>query len=200
MTLVAMPTSANLVQFSLSLEEPAQRNLSVWTGGSKVTGLPGAGRWSASFAPHQIIEPKVKKQWRAFLLALRGPVNSFWLTVAKGQNTNSAATVGTGANAGRTLPLAGLLQSILILEAGDYITVPLPSGHHRLVMLTEDLVSSASGTAVARFRPELSEVPAAGASVEINNPYVPLALAQQKQGWTDSYGAMSIQFEAVEAR
>lgn len=199
MTEIAMPTSANLVQFSLSLDDRKQVNRSVWTGVRKVTGLPGVQMWKASFSPHVITSDVLKKEWRAFLISLRGPENTFRLKVASGQHGGSNPTVKSGANAGATLPLQGLPISGTLLVAGDYMTVPLPSGHQRLVMLTAPLTSDASGEAVASIWPYLNEVPETDETVETIDPFALMALNAAEQGWQDQFGRMTIAFDAEEA-
>ena len=83
-------------------------------------------------------------------------------------------TVAAGAGNGFTLPLTGMAASTTVLEAGQFMTVPLPSGHARLVMLTADLVTDASGNATAAFKPDLGEIPDEDTVVETVNPYCPM--------------------------
>lgn len=199
MTEITMPASANLVQRTITLENMVQVTRSQWTGSRKVTGQPGAQRWLAKFAPHEIFEESIKKQWRAFIISLRGQANIFRLPIATAQHGGSNPTVAAGANAGASLPLTGLAISAVILEAGDFLTVPLPSGHHRLVMLTADLVSDVSGNATAQFFPFLNQVPTLGASVESINPFCLMALTAASQGWSEEFGVMTLEFDAEES-
>jgi hypothetical protein len=199
MTEITMPTSAKLVQRAVALEENIQTNTSEWTGSRKSTALPGAQKWLAQFAPHQIFEESAQKEWRGFIIALRGQVNKFRLPMASAQHGGANPTVATGANAGASLPLTGLAISSTVLVIGDFLTVPLPNGHQRLVMLTADLVSNGSGNATAQFRPFLNQVPTLGASVESINPFALMANSESKQGWSEEYGVMTINFNAEEA-
>jgi hypothetical protein len=79
--------------------------------------------------------------------------------------------------------LQGLPGGQTVLVTGDLMTVFLPSGHRRLVCLTQDLVSNGQGLATAVFGPELGEVPATGATVEIQRPYAVVALTSEPPGW-----------------
>lgn len=194
-----MPTSANLVSFSIMLDQQQQVNRSEWTGTRKVTALPGAQKWMAKFQPHEICDQNIKKEWRAFIIALRGQANIFNLIVARNQHSGTNPVVGAGANAGATLPLTGLPVSTTLLVAGDYMTVPLPSGHERLVMLTADLTSNGAGAATAQFWPYLNQVPTLAATVETIDPFALMALAGSQQGWREEYGVMRIEFDAEEA-
>ncbi len=199
MTLIAMPTSVNLVNFQIFLDQRQQVNRSEWTNTRKVSAAPGAQKWSARFSPHEIIEDAHKKEWRAFLFALEGQANTFNLTVATGQHSGSRPAVGSGANAGATLPIAGMPANTVLLEAGDYMTVPLPSGHQRLVILTADLISDGSGLGTAQFKPFLNEVPAFGATIETVDPFALMALSGGEQGYSEEFGKMTVEFTAEEA-
>lgn len=196
---IPFPTSANVVSFELSLDENVQVNRSGWTKRRKVMGLPGAQKWQATFNPHTIYDLDDRRDWRAFLVALEGPVNNFRLPVAETQRTGSNPTVAAGANAGSTLPLTGLPAGQTVLRAGDYMTVPLPSGHHRLVLLTADLVATGVGIATAQFRPDLTEPPAQGATVETIEPFALMALTGSENGWREERGGMEINFSVEEA-
>lgn len=196
---IPFPATANVVNFSPSLDERLQVNTSEWTGARKVSTLPGAQKWSAKFSPHQLLAAASRKEWRAFLIALRGQVNSFRLPVCQRQHEGANPVVASGANAGATLPLGGMPGSAKFLDAGDYLTVPLPSGHNRLVMLTADLIANSSGAGVAQFRPFLNEVPVAATSVESKDPFAQMALTQATNGWTEDRGAMGIAFSVEEA-
>lgn len=199
MTIIAMPTSANLVKFSIVPVDNVQVNRSSWTGRRQVTALTGAQYWKANFSPHELFEKSQIKEWRAFLIKQRGGANAFNLIVERNQRIGSNPTVAAGATNGNNTPLQSLPANSLILQAGDYMTVPLPSGHKRLVMLENDLVSNSSGRATAQFWPLLNEVPAANQTVETINPFCPMALSSSGNGWQYDNGRFSIAFEAEEA-
>lgn len=199
MTLIAMPNSATLVRFTLGLEDNVQINRSSWTGRRQVTGLPGAQYWKASFQPHIIYDPSVIKEWRAFLINLRGGANNFHLPVAGNQRSGSNPQVAAGANNGNTIPLKGLPANATILRAGDYMTVPLPSGHNRLVMLSVDLISNGAGLATAQFWPLLNEVPVTNQIVETIDPFCPMALTSSNNEFGYQNSAFSISFDVQES-
>ena len=195
---IPMP-AGDLEDVEIELDQNFQVNRSAWTGRRRVSGMPGAQKWYASAVVPDIATEDEERPWRAFLLSLRGPVHRFRFPVACSQQVGRNPTVRTGAAPFTTLPLQGLRPNATILHAGHYMTVPLPSGHHRLVMLTAPLVTNGSGQADAQFTPELTEAPTAGTVVEITDPYMHAALIDPRQGWKLSGGLSSFIIQAEEA-
>ncbi|APR53366.1 hypothetical protein CA223_05495 [Sphingomonas koreensis] len=178
------PAPFNLRRAKWRVPFPAQRNRSGWTGTSKVIGLPGAAVWQAEGDFVTIVSEANMRPWRAFFLSLKGPVNKFPLRAVEAQQTTHPnPTVRAGGNSGTTVPLAGLPASTAVLPTGAMMTVVLPSGHHRLVCLMAPLNSNGSGQGTATFEPELCEVPAEGAAVEIQWPYGLMSLTSDPPGW-----------------
>lgn len=197
---ITVPDADGLLLDELMLSAPAQVNRSAWTGKRKVVGLPGIELWRGKATIDILATEEAERPWRAFLLALRGPVNWFrWLLPC---NTHAGAkpTVAAGAGNGYTLPLTGMATSQTILKAGQFITVPLPSGYQRAVCLTVDLVSNSSGSGTATFEPALGETPATGATVETLAPYIRMALTSTVQGLSQSAGISGASFDVEEAR
>ena len=195
---ISMP-AGDLEDVEIELDQNFQVNRSAWTGRRRVSGMPGAQRWYASATVPGIATEDDERPWRAFLLSLRGPVNRFRFPVACSQREGSNPTVRAGANPYTTLPLQGLPANATVLKAGHFLTVPLPSGHHRLVMLTADLVTNGSGQGTATFVPELMQTPAEGTTVETINPYLHAALINPRQGWKLSNGVSAFTLDAEEA-
>lgn len=172
---IIIPDYDELQVIELDFDEPAQVNRSSWTGTRKVMGLPGAGIWTGQVVVENIATESEERQWRAFLARLKGVQNWFKVYFPCQSHIGPAPTVDTGATNGYTLPLTGMSPNTVILEAGQHMSVPLPSGHVRAVRLTADLLTDASGKAVAEFGPALNEVPTLGATVETANPYARMA-------------------------
>lgn len=193
---IPMP-AGDLEDVEIELDQNFQVNRSAWTGRRRVSGLPGAQKWYASATVPDIATEEQERPWRLFKLKMRGPVNRARLKVACSQQVGKNPLVSAGANPFSTLPLQGLRINATILQAGQYMTVPLPSGHHRIVMLMEDLETDATGKAVAEFSPELGEVPTAGTVVEITDPYMHVAFVDSRQGWKVGNGVtdMPLVFE-----
>lgn len=180
--------SGDLSNVQIELDQNYQVNRSVWTGRKRASGLPGAQKWYASADVEGVATEFDERPWRRFLLACKGPLNWFRFPISCSQRTGSNPTVRTGATAGEALPLQGLPVSQTVLYAGQYMTVPLPSGHHRLVMLMQDLITNSSGQATASFLPALNEVPTTGAIVETIAPYLAASLTEARQGWQNRAG------------
>lgn len=197
---ITVPDQHLIVDKEWILDQPAQVNRSAWTGRAKIVGMPGASLWTVKASIRIRTKESAKRPWRAFLLSLRGPVNTFKLYAACSQRTGSNPTVAAGAAIGWTLPLTGLPVSQTVLKAGQFMTVTLPSGFKALVCLNADLVSNGSGTATASFEPALNEIAANGAAVETINPYCLMRLRSIAQGWSEAGGVQSMTFEAEEAK
>ena len=197
---IIMP-AGDLEDVEIELDQNFQVNRSAWTGRRRVSGMPGAQKWFASATVPGIATENEERPWRLFLLSLRGPIHWFRFPVACSQREGTNPTVRTGPGPLTTLPLEGLpVSASAILKGGQFMTIPLPSGRHRLVMLTADLNSNGSGHGTATFVPELTETPTVGATVETIDPWLPAALMDGRQGWKLSNGVSVFQINAEEAR
>jgi len=174
MALLTVPDTEALILNSLTLDVPDQQNRSIWTRRRKVVGLPGAEMWMASFSLEPLATEDEERPWRAFLFNLRGRQNHFNYPMPRQRHVGGKPLVNAASAAGYTLPLDGMQPSTRILSAGHYMTVPLPSGHNRLVMLAADLITDASGQATAQLNIELGEIPADNATVETAEPFIPV--------------------------
>lgn len=197
---VALPPGDALTIDSYDVTSPAQVNRSAWTGTRKVVGLPGAEQWTASISIGDLATEIGERPWRAFLFGLRGVANWFRLPLPCQPHVGNMPTVRTGAGSGYTLPLAGLAASTTVLTAGQFMTVPLPSGRWRTVCLRQDLVTNGQGQATASFDQALTEIPTAGVTVESKNPFLPMSLAVATAGLSLSQGVAGRSFDLEEAR
>ena len=200
MSEITVPSYDDLILTGLTLSAPAQVNRSKWTGKRKVIGMPGIELWKGQVTIDTQATEENERPWRAFLFALKGPVNWFKWMLPCATHAGSKPTVASGASNGYALPLTVLTPSTTILKAGQFMTVPLPSGAYRAVCLTDDLVASGTGTATANFVPALGEIPATGATVETKDPFIPFALVQSDQGFSFGDGLTGASFDVEEAR
>lgn len=189
--------SGDLQDVQIELDQNYQVNRSEWTGRRRGSQMPGAQKWYGSASVFGIATEDDERPWRLFKIAMRGPVNWTRFPIACSQHAGPNPTVRAGASALTTLPLSGLPASRTVLKAGQYMTVPLPSGRWRLVMLMADLVSNGSGQGTATFIPELGEIPTTGATVETINPFLMASFVDSRQGWKVSDGVtdMPLAFE-----
>ena len=200
MTQITVPDYDNLILSGLSLRSPATVNRSKWTGVRKVVGLPGAELWRATIGIDRIATEAEERQWRAFLFGLRGPVNWFRWNLPCNSHIGPAPKVDSGAAAGYTLPLKDMQPNALILRAGQFMTVPLPSGKSRAVVLTSDLVSDGSGDGTATFEPALPEAAAVDTVIETANPWIAFSLTIDEAGMSFDQGVSDAVLEVEEAR
>ncbi|MXP42993.1 hypothetical protein [Allopontixanthobacter sediminis] len=200
MTEITVPNTDDLTLSNLSLDAPAQVNRSIWTGGRKVVGLAGAELWRGSASIDDLATEEEERPWRVFVFGLKGPQNWFRWPLPCASHIGPKPTVASGAGDAYTLPLTGIQPNARILMAGQYMTVPLPSGHNRPVMLMSDLRGDASGNATAEFTPALGEVPVLGATVETVAPFIPMSLTDPRQGFALSEGVSGSSFDVEEAR
>lgn len=199
MTEIAVPNPDDLILSGPKLSTPTQVNRSVWTGHRKSVGLAGAQVWQASVAIADIATEAAERPWRAFLFALKGPENSFRFPLPGISHIGAKPRVNAATSAGNTLPLDGMQPDTMILPAGAFMTVPLPSGHARAVCLTADLRTNATGQATAAFEPELGEIPADNAVVETVNPYIPMSPTEPLMGLDTAQGISGTAFDVEEA-
>jgi hypothetical protein len=200
MSEITVPDYDGLIIDGLSLLAPAQVNRSIWTGRRKVVGLAGTELWRGKLRIFDLSTETEERPWRAFLFGLRGPANWFKWYLPCNRHIGARPVVDTGAVAGAyTLPLTGMTASALILRAGQFMTVPLPSGASRTVCLTADLVADATGEAVATFEPALPEAPTLGATVETGAPWIAFALTAPEQGFGYDGGVAMASFDVEEA-
>lgn len=180
MALLVPPDTEALILNDLTLDVPDQQNRSIWTRRRQVVGLPGAEMWFANFSLEPMATEDEERPWRAFLFSLRGRQNIFHYPLPAQSHVGGKPKVNAASSAGYTLPLDGMQPSTRILSAGHWMTVPLPSGHQRLVMLAADLITDASGEATAQLNIELGEIPADDATVETANPFIPVCNADPR--------------------
>ena len=200
MSELTVPNHDNLYLDELRLYAPAQVNRSEWTGRRKVIGGPGREVWRGNVTIADIATEVDERPWRAFLFALRGPVNWFRWPLPCNTHIGPKPIVAAGAGNAYSLPLTGMQPNARILSAGQFMTVPLPSGHARAVCLSSDLVTDGIGNAIASFEPALGEVPIVGVTIETTSPYIPMSSTGSEAGFSLSDGVSGTSLEVEEAR
>lgn len=199
MSEITVPVPVDLLKTDLRLNTPQQVNRSGWTGRRKVVGLPGTETWRGTVAIADIATELEERAWRAFLFGLAGPENWFRWDLPCQTHIGPKPQVNAATGSGYSLPLKSMAPNAMILRAGQYMTVPLPSGHQRTVCLTADLVTNGSGNATAQFRPALNEVPANNATVETSQPFIPMSPVSTDMGLATEEGVSFTSFEVEES-
>ena len=106
--------------------------------------------------------------------------------------------VAAGGTGGYTQPLKGMTPNTTILFAGQFMTLPVPIGRPRAVMLTADMRTNGSGTATASFVPALGQIPATDTTVETANPFVPVCSIDSASALNYSNGVSGVSLNLVE--
>ena len=197
MALLTIPDPDALIMLGMDLDVPDQMNRSAWTRRGQVVGLPGAEMWFVKAAIEPLATENEERPWRAFIFNMRGRQNHFHFPLCKQAHAGSRPLVNAAVSAGYSLPLDGMAPSTTILLAGQYMTVPLPSGHNRLVMLTADLATNSGGAAIAYFNIELGEIPANNAVVETIDPFIPVrnTAGRASMSWDNAVTGASFDLE-----
>ena len=199
MSEIAVPDPDELILSGLRLRTPAQVNRSTWTGRRKVVGLAGTEVWTGQAAIDLIVTEEEERPWRSFVFSMRGPVNWFRWPLPCNSHIGPKPTVAASASDGYSLPLTGMQPNARILRAGQFMSVPLPSGHTRAVCLVSDLKADGSGNATAQFEPALNETPTEGATVETVAPFIPMSFVEPEQGFGMDNGVSGANFDVEEA-
>lgn len=196
---IAVPNSDDLLLDNLDLNVPSQTNRSGWTSRGKSVGLPGAEMWFGRATIDSLSTEQQERPWRAFLFGLNGRLNWFRWPLALQSHIGPRPLVGPSPGNAYTLPLTGMQPSTLILRAGQYMTVPLPSGHSRTVLLLAELRTDGAGNATATFTPQLGETPSVGATVETGRPFIPMRPVESRLGLNSADGMSGTSFDVEEA-
>lgn len=199
MTEISLPPNATLLPDSLTLVVPANVLRSEWTGKRRVVGLAGVERWRGQISTFPASTERTAQAWRAFVFGLRGAQNWFRWPLPCNFHVGTRPLVGAAPGSDYELPLTGITPNARIARAGQYMTVPLPSGHARAVCLTADLRGDAAGAAIAYFEPALNEAPTVGATVETTRPYIPVALVESEATLSISGGVTVVPLAVEEA-
>lgn len=167
MTTITFPSSPKPSGMSWRLVQPAQQNMSEWTGARQVL-ASGRGWWECSVTLPPIVGEAAVNPWRAFFGLARGAANDFQVPVNEIAQSSSTATplVNGAGQTGRSLNTDGWPNSTAVLSAGQFVTIG-----NQLLQLTADVTSNGSGQATLSFEPAIRVSPADNAAIEYKNPY-----------------------------
>lgn len=167
MTTITLPSTPKPQSMMWKLTQPAQNNISTWTGARQV--LPsGRGWWECQITYPPIVGTTNFNAWRSFMAAMRGSANDVQIPVDQTAQSAIANTMlVNGANqTGRSINVDGLPNSTTVLTAGQFVTIG-----NQLLQLTANVTSNGSGQATLSFEPAIRAAPADNATVEFKNPY-----------------------------
>ncbi len=167
MTTLTIPATPKPQSMTWRLVQPAQNNISQWTGARQV--LPsGRGWWECQIVYPPIVGTTNANAWRGFIAAMRGPTNDAQIKVdPTAQSALANTMLSNGANqTGRSMAVDGLPASTTVLVAGQFVTV-----QNQLLQLTANVTTNASGQATLSFEPSLRAAVPDNTAVEYKNPY-----------------------------
>lgn len=167
MTTITFPSTPKPQTMSWRLVQPAQVNVSGWTGKRQVI-ASGRGWWECQFGLPPIVGTTNVNAWRAFVAQARGGANDFQVPVDPTAQSSASATplVNGAGQTGRSLVTDGWPVSTTVLYAGQFVTIG-----DQLLQLTSNITSNGSGQATISFEPAIRVSPADNTPIEFKNPY-----------------------------
>lgn len=182
MTTITLPSTPKPQSMTWRLTQPAQVNVSSWTG-RRQTLASGRGWWECQITLPPIVGTSNFNAWRAFAGLARGAANDFQVPVdPTAQSSVSATPLINGAGqTGRSLNTDGWPNSSTVLYAGQYVTI-----NNQLLQLTANVTSNGSGQATISFEPAIRVSPADNAAIEFKNPYALMYLADDAEWSVDA--------------
>lgn len=199
--LLNLPDSACIASVIMTINRTVGITQSPFTKEEQAFLWPGAV-WSMDFSLPPLTDPDAVAEWKAFALKLQGAYGRFLAGDPAYRGPRGAATgtpVVNGANqTGNSLVTSGWSPSVTgILKAGDYIQVG--SGvTSRLLMVTDDVNSSAGGAATIPVEPNIGTAPNNGSAVVVNNPRGVFRLQDNTWAWSVAPGFIHrLSFQAV---
>lgn len=175
MSTITFPSTPKPESMSWKLVQPAQNNISGWSGARQVL-ASNRGWWECEVVLPPIVGTAKFNAWRSFTAQMRGMVNDAQIPVdptAQSAIANTMSVNGSG-QTGRSINVDGLPNSTTVLTAGQFVTI-----NYQLLQLTANVTSNGSGQATLTFEPPIRSAPSDNAVVEFKNPYCLMYLVQE---------------------
>lgn len=200
MALIDLPATPNPAALQWRLVQPAQTNMSEWTG-KRQTLASGRGWWECNYILPPVVDTARFNPWRAFVALARGGANEFRVPVDPkpqepdttapsgvtlsldfanreyfsqgGTSSVGTAAVNGGSQTGRSLITDGWPENDTVLSAGEFVTI-----NDQLLQLTADVVSDINGNATITFEPPIRSSPADNDPIEYLSPYALMYLTE----------------------
>lgn len=175
MATITFPSTPAPSGMTWRLIQPAQNNISGWTGARQVL-ASGRGWWECSVSLPPMVGEASVAPWRSFFAALQGAANDFQLPVNEIAQSSSTATprINGASQTGKSIVTDGWPVSSTVLSAGMYVTI-----NNQLFQLTAAVTSNASGQATISVAPALRSSPADNALIEFKNPYALMYVTEE---------------------
>jgi hypothetical protein len=195
MTTITLPSSPKPQGMTWKLVQPAQTNVSGWTGARQVV-ASNRGWWECQFVLPPIVSTASFNPWRAFIAQMRGMANDVRIPVdpvAQSAIANTMSVNGPG-QIGRSINVDGLPNSTTVLTAGSFVTIG-----NQLLQLTANVTTNGSGQATLTFEPPIRVSPADNAVVEFKNPYALMYFQEEPSYSVEAGYVYSLSFNLREA-
>lgn len=175
MTTITFPSSPKPQTLAWKLVQPAQANVSSWTGRRQVI-ASSRGWWECELTLPPIVGTSNANAWRSFLAKTQGSANDFQVPVDPTAQSSAVASpkVNGAGQTGRSIATDGWPISTTVLQAGQYITIA-----NQLLQLTADITSNGSGQATISFEPPIRVPTSDNADIEFKNPYCLMYLIEK---------------------
>lgn len=187
MTVVSLPAQFRIRSIDWEIDSPSQVNRSRWSGKDQVLGEPWHSRWSASLELVTIISEVNALACEAFLVELKGRVNTFRMPAVEGPQFPAFASplVFGGVAQGATNVSVTNMPAGQNLLKGHKLTI-----NDQMVMLMAPGTPTGPATLNFTFQPSLRQAASNGTPVEARTPTALVALAASARGWGVSPGQM----------
>lgn len=175
MTTISFPSTPKPQTMSWRLVQPAQNNISTWTGKRQVVSS-SRGWWECDLTLPPIVGTTNVNAWRSFLAKTQGAANDFEVPVDFVEQSPSVGVVTTNVadQTGRSISTTGWPTSTTNLVAGQYVTI-----YGQLHQLTADVTSNGSGVATLSVEPPVRTPVPNGTVVEYRFPYCLMYLVEK---------------------
>lgn len=175
MATITFPSTPAPSGMTWRLIQPAQNNISGWTGARQVL-ASGRGWWECSVSLPPMVGEASVAPWRSFFARLQGSANDFRLPVNEVAQSSSSATplVNGASQIGNSIVTDGWPVSTTVLSAGMYVTI-----NNQLFQLVSNVTSNSSGQATISVAPAVRSSPADNALIEFKNPYALMYITEE---------------------
>lgn len=181
MTTISMPANPGFIRSHAFWLEPNTQIFTSPLARSTQTFELGGPRWCARYTLRPMLRADAML-WKAFLLQLKGRVNTFYAydpdcKEPRGVATGTPLVKGAG-QTGTSLLIDGCTPNVTgWLLAGDYFTA-----NGEMKQLTQPVNTNGSGEATLYFEPMLRSSPADNAPLTVRNCTVQMILVDDQQG------------------
>lgn len=196
---VTWPVAIVPDSFSMSIEANSNTYQSVFTNDTQTAGFPGS-HFRCTLGVKDL-NNKQSRLLMSFIAKMNGFEGRTFLgdvsvpgAAAKGTPLIAAATGNL-----TTLSTKGWTANTVVLKEGDYISINT-GVNTELKMVTADVTSSATGTAIIPVMPWVRNIPAVNSAIEVANPKGRFRFANKENGKDVTYyDQQSYSLEFVEA-